>query len=241
MVPVPRMVMTRTSSSAPQPDQPAAGLGRVRLGAVADGGGGVADGVFEVGDGDGGWWRGDGVRVGGVVAVEAEQDVEVDRAAGLVFGGFAVRDADRVHQAVLAVPAGDPDGGHAPLAGELAEVAFDGLLGAPPQFPGLVVPHDVGVVVVAVRAQRLAEPGVVAVVAGEAGSCGGRVRAAAGLAAGVAGLGPARAAGPVGAGVLADWAGVDGAEGRGGEGGEDGGVGGDGGGDAFAADRVRRG
>ena len=58
----------------------------------------------------------------------------------------------------------------------------------------------------------------------------------AGVAAGVAGLGPAGAAGPVGAGVLADRAGVDRAEGRGGEGDEDGGVGGDGGGDAFAAD-----
>ena len=125
--------------------------------------------------------------------------------------------------------------GDAAAAGELAEVAFDGLLGAPPQFPGLVVPHDVGGVVVAVRAQRLAEPGVVAVVPGEAGERAA-VRAAAGVAAGVAGLGLAGAAGPVGAGVLADRAGVDRAEGRGGEGGEDGGVGGDGGGDAFAAD-----
>ena len=40
-------------------------------------------------------WRGqERVRVAGVVAVEAEQGVEVDRAAGLVFGGFAVSDAD---------------------------------------------------------------------------------------------------------------------------------------------------
>ena len=114
-------------------------------------------------------------------------------------------------------------------------MAFDGLLGAPPQFAGLVVPHDVGVVVVAVRAQRLAEPGVVAVVPGEAGERAA-VRAGLHVAAGVAGLGPAGAAGPVGAGVLADRAGVDGAEGGGGEGGEDGRVGGDGGGDAFAAD-----
>ena len=55
------------------------------------------------------------------------------------------------------------------MAGELAEAAFDGLLGAPPQFSGLVVPHDVGGVVVAVRAQGLAEPGVIGPVAGEAG------------------------------------------------------------------------
>ena len=135
----------------------------------------------------------------------------------------------------ICLAAGNPDGEHAAAAGELAEVAFDGLLGAPPQFAGLVVPDDVGGVVVAVRAQRLAEPGVVAAVPGEAGVVAA-VRAAAGVAAGVAGLGPAGAAGLVGAGVLADRAGVDRAEGRGGEGDEHGRVGGDGRGDAFAAD-----
>ena len=57
-----------------------------------------------------------------------------------------------------------------------------------------------------------------------------------GVTAGVAGLRPAGAAGPVGAGVLADRAGVDRAEGRGGEGDEHGRVGGDGRGDALAAD-----
>ena len=60
--------------------------------------------------------------------------MEVDRAAGLVFGGLAVSDAHRVHQAVFAVAAGNPDRGNAAAAGELAETAFDGLLGAPPQF-----------------------------------------------------------------------------------------------------------
>ena len=205
-----------------------AGRAGCGCGAVADGSGGVADGVLEVGDGDAGRRREDRVRVGGVIAVEAEQDVEVDRAAGLVFGGFAVRDAYRVHQAEPAVTAGNPDGGHAAAAGELAQVAFDGLLGAPPQFAGLVVPHDVGGVVVAVRAQRLAEPGVVAVVPGEAGELAA-VGAGLDLTAGVAGLGPAGAVGPVGAGVLADRAGVDRAEGGGGEGGEHGRVGGDGG------------
>ena len=48
-------------------------------------------------------------------------------------------------------------GGDAASAGELPEVAFDGLLGAPPQFSGLGVPDDVAVVVVAVRAELLAE------------------------------------------------------------------------------------
>ena len=112
----------------------------------------------------------------GSIAVQAEQGVEVDGSAGLEFGGLAVGDADRGDEAVFAVAAGDPDWGHAAVAGQVAEVAFDGLLGAPPQFPGGVVPHDVGGVVVAVRAQRLAEPGVVAVVAGEAGGRAGRAR-----------------------------------------------------------------
>ena len=116
----------------------------------------------------------------------------------------------------------------------LVEAAFDGLLGAAPQLPGVVVPYDVGVVVVAVRAERLAEPGIAGCVPGEAGH-GLAVGADGGVAAGVAALGLAGAAGPVGAGVLADGPGVDGAEGGGSEGGEDGGVGGDGGGDAFAA------
>ena len=56
--------------------------------------GGVVYGVGEVGGGDAGWRGQELGGVGGVVAVEAEQDVEVDRAAGLVFGGLAVRDTD---------------------------------------------------------------------------------------------------------------------------------------------------
>ena len=56
----------------------------------------------------------------GVVAVEAEQGVEVDRAAGLVFGGLAVGDADRGDQPVPAVADGDADRGDAAVAGELA-------------------------------------------------------------------------------------------------------------------------
>jgi hypothetical protein len=60
----------------------------------------------------------------------------------------------------------------------------------------------------------------------------------AGVAAGVARLGVAVAAAPVGAGVGADAAGVDGAERRCDEGGEDGRMRGDGVGDAFAADEA---
>src|SRR6202035_1934044 len=54
------------------PDEPAFGLGGVGFGEVADGGGGVADGVLEVGGGDGGRRGEDRGRVGGIVAVEAE-------------------------------------------------------------------------------------------------------------------------------------------------------------------------
>ena len=100
--------------------------------------------------------------------------------------------------------------------------------------PALVVPDHVGGVVVAVRAQRLAEFGVLVAVPGEAGG-GAAVFAGGGVAAGVAGAGAAGAAGLAGAGVLADRAGVDRAERRGGKGDEDGGVGGHGRGDAFAA------
>ena len=118
----------------------------------------------------------------------------MNRSAGLVFGGLAVRDADLAGQA--AVPGG------------LVQVPFDGLLGAPPQLARLAVPDHVGGVVVAVRAQRLAELGIVAAVAGEAGVMTA-VRAPAGVTAGVTGLGPALTAGPVSAGVLADRAGVN--------------------------------
>ena len=91
-----------------------------------------------------GWW---GRRPGGqlVQAVEAEQDVEVDRAAGLVLGGFAVGDPHAV--------------GKVAAAGELVETAFDGLFGAPPQFPGAVVPHHMRGVVITVRADGLPEGG----------------------------------------------------------------------------------
>ena len=133
--------------------------------------------------------------------------MEVDRAAGLVFGGLAVCDAYRVREAVLAVAAGNSDRRDTATAGELAEVPFDGLLGAPPQFAGLVVPHHVGGVVVTVGAQRLAECRVVAGVPGEAVG-GAAVRTDREVTAGVAGLRQALAVGPVGAGVLADRAGV---------------------------------
>jgi hypothetical protein len=69
----------------------------------------------------------------------------VDRAASLVLGALAVGQADLAGQAAA--------------AGGGVEAAFDVLLGAAPQLSGVVVPRDVAGVVVAVRAQRLAEAG----------------------------------------------------------------------------------
>jgi hypothetical protein len=93
----------------------------------------------------------------------------------------------------------------------------------------------VGGVVVAVRAQRPAKFRIVAAVPGEASS-GAAVLARGGITAGMARLRLAGAAGLVGAGVLADRAGVNRAERRGGERDEQGRVGGDRRGDALAAD-----
>ena len=193
----------------------------MRPGQAGDGGGGVPGGVLEVGGGDAGGRRQEPCGVVVVQAVEAEQHVEVDRAAGLILGGFAVADPDAVGQVAV--------------AGELVEVPFDRLLGAPPQFPGGVVPDHVRVVVVAVRAQRLAEPGIVAGVAVEAGQLAA-VRAHFRLAPGVAGLCLAAAVRLTGAGVQPHRPRMDGAEGRGGEGSEHGRVRRDVVGDAFAAD-----
>ena len=192
------------------------------------------DRVFQVVDGDAGRWRHEGVRVVGVDAVEAQQDVEVHGGAALHLGDLAVRHPHRRHPADLAGGGDDPDEGDAALAAEGGEVAVDGLLGAPPQLAGEVVPDDLVVVVVAVQAQRLPEPRIVGVVAGEADR-GLPVRAGAGVAAGAAGCGSAVAALPVAAGVARDVAVVDRAEGRGGEGGEDDRVPADRGGDALAA------
>ena len=110
-----------------------------------------------------------------------------------------------------------------PLPGQRVEIALDGLLGAPPQFPSAVVPHDVAVVVVAVQAERLSELRITGAMPDVAGQDVAMV--ACGLvAAGMAGCSPACAAGRVRAGTAADYPVVDEAEGRGGEGGEHGGM-----------------
>lgn len=138
------------------------------------------------------------------------------------------------HPSDLARGRHDTDEGDAALSAGGGEAAVGGLLGAPPQFAGEVVPDDLVGVVVAVQAQRLAEPRIVGVVAGEA-RCGLPVWAGAGGAAGAAGCGTAVATLPGAAGVARHVAVVDGAEGGGGEGGEDDRVPADRGGDALAA------
>ena len=130
-----------------------------------------------------------------VDAVEPEDGVEVDDAACLELGDFGV---------------GEPDAG-AVAAGEPVEAAPQGDDGAAPQLGSVAVPDDGRVVVVAVRAQRLAEAAVVVLVPLAAG------QATAVRAGGV--LAPGAAAQDLAA--RAWWPGVDGSEGWCGEGGED--------------------
>src|SRR5262249_15606545 len=122
-------------------DAPAARLLAMCGGSESDSGRRVLDSVIEIGGSDFRWWRGDRVRIVGIVAVQAQQGVEVDGSTGLVFGGFAVRDPDRGHRTEVAFAVADPHRRYATVAGELAEVAFDGLFGAPPQLTRGVVPH----------------------------------------------------------------------------------------------------
>ena len=141
-------------------------------GLEVDGAGGLVDGGGEqVEGGPGGRGRG---RPGG--AVEPDDGVEVDDAAPLVFGDLGV---------------GDPELGGERLVGEpglAGEGPAEGDGEAPPQFGGAGVEQDRAGVVVAVRAQRLAEPGVVAGVL--RGRTGGRHAGRSGR---VGGVGNARA------------------------------------------------
>ena len=174
------------------------------------GGGGLGDGVAQQGGGEerAGWLAG----VAG--GVEADDGVEVDDAACLVFGDLDVADRDDVAEL------GEGQ------AGEAGEVA--GQVGGEPapQVTGVGVEQHGGGVVVAVGTQRAAKQGVVVGVAARAGDVAA-VRAAALL------VVASRSAGQHGLAALAP--GVDRAEGGGGEGGEHARVGGDGRRDALAA------
>ena len=188
--------MARASVCAPKPSRSA------RAGGDGDGGGGLADGVAQQRGGVPG--RGRLVVLAG--CVEADDGVEVDDAACLVFGDLDVADAQHRAQFLLRDPS---------EAGELA-----GQVGGEPapQVARVGVEQHGGLVVVAVEAQRLAEPGIVLHMPGGAGDVVA-VRAAAGMR---VAAGAARQHG-----LAAHAAGVDRAERGGGEGGEHARVGGD--------------
>ena len=144
--------------------------------------------------------------------------MEVDHAAGLVFGHLDVADPYQGAEPFL---------GDAQAAGQVA-----GQVGGEPapQLPGPGVEQHGGGVVIAVAAHRLAEPGIILNVAGRAGDVPA-VRAAArvSVAAGTAGQ----------HGLAAHPPGVDRAERRGGEGGEHARVRGDRLRDALASGQAR--
>src|SRR5262249_32467546 len=146
--------------------------------------------------------------------IQADDGVEVDHSPDLVFGDLDVPYAGQGAQPLLG-EAGEPGQVAGQVGGEPA-----------PQDPGMDVEQDGGLVVVAVRAQSPAQPGITFAVADGAGDVAA-VRAAAHLvvAAGAAGQD----------GLAAHAARVDRPEGGGGEGGEHARVAGDRIGDALAA------
>jgi hypothetical protein len=144
-----------------------------------------------------------------VEAVEAEDGVEVDQPTALELANLGIRQLDPGAMGL----------------GELVQLAAKPYDGSPPQLGCMGVPHDGGLIVVAVWAQRPAQAGVgfpVPLAAGKPPAMGAVVR-----------LPPWPAAGDP-ATVGGD-AGVDRAEGGGGEGGEHAWVGGDRLGNSFAA------
>jgi hypothetical protein len=94
MSPSAATVMTRTSTCSPQSMRHPGRLVRVGVGPEVGGVGGVLDGVDQVGRVQSGQWGQDRVRVVGVVAVEADHDVQVDDGPALEFGGAAVGELD---------------------------------------------------------------------------------------------------------------------------------------------------
>jgi len=172
--------------------------------------GGLADGVAQ----RRGRIPGRGWLVARAGCVKADDGVEVDDAACLVFGDLDVTDTQHGAQFFLRDPSQSRQ-----VAGQVG--------GEPaPQVPGVGVEQDGSLVVVAVEAQRLAEPGVLVHVAGWAGNVT-PVRAATRPSV------TARAARQHG--LAAHPAGVDRPEGGGGEGGEHARMRRDGVGDALAA------
>jgi hypothetical protein len=118
-----------------------------------DGTDGLGDGRGKQGD------RGPGRRGGGRPggAVEADDGVEVDHAAALVFGDLGEGDPQLGGEGLVRQP------------GLASKGAAQGDGEAAPQFGGAGVEQDRAGVVIAVRAQRLTEPGIIASVPVTAG------------------------------------------------------------------------
>jgi hypothetical protein len=123
---------------------------RRRRGVEAHLGGRGLDGGLEVGRGQRnvGWWP-----VGTLRSVQADRGVDMDDPAGLELHHLGVGDL-----------ASSAELRHRQLA-PFGQVALQGDAEPAPQLRGVPLPHDVAGVVVAVRAQRLAQPRVVLVVA----------------------------------------------------------------------------
>jgi hypothetical protein len=116
----------------------------VRFRGVARVDGGVLDGVNQVEEADSIGRRRDGVRVGGVDAVEADDGVVVHDAAGLKLRDFAVGEAYAF-------------GVDTACFGGTFQRPLETDAGTAPQFPGGEVPRDLCRVVVAVQTQWSAE------------------------------------------------------------------------------------
>src|SRR5262249_32373053 len=173
-------------------DAPAQGLGRMAHGREPGHAGGLPYHVSQHVGVERGRRRDNALRVDRIVTVEAEDCAEVDQPAALELGHLRIR---------------RPYTGAARLS-ELVQAAAGCNDGAAPQLWRVRVPHHRAVVVVAVRAQRLAETGVVFPVPLPAGDPA-PVRAEVRLAPGAA---PRQFA------AACDDAGVNRAEGGGGEG-----------------------
>ena len=126
---------------------------RAEIGGDADGGGGLADGVAQQAGGVPGG-RGPVVLGRGV---QPDHGVEVDDAARLVLGHLDIPDAELSTQ-LLAGDPGQPGQVPGQVGGEPA-----------PQVPCVGIEQHGGLIVVAVAAHRLTEPGVIFDVAGRAG------------------------------------------------------------------------
>ena len=114
----------------------------------------LPEGVLEEGGREWLRWRGQAARAAAVSGrVQADDRVEVDRPAPLELGHLRVRHPDQPAQLAL------------PEANQASQGALEGDSGASPQLRRQGVPQHLRSGVIAARAERLAQPGVVLVMA----------------------------------------------------------------------------